>query len=184
MINLLQTTYVNPGIVSAESSLCATIHWGSAWVFLICSHTFKYILHYKTPEALLHWNTTGADVLTHIHSNTFYIIKHRRLNYIKPSTLNPRGTSTDTHPKTFNIIKHRRLCSSVWYIFYISWYIVGTCLVNFWYILVYFEYILIYIYTDTWKLSPIPGRFHWKPRFSLIPGWSHWYLEALTDTGV
>ena len=39
MINLLQTTYVNPGIVSAESSLCATIHWGSAWVFLICSHT-------------------------------------------------------------------------------------------------------------------------------------------------
>jgi hypothetical protein len=26
VINLLQTTYVNPGIVSAESSLCATIH--------------------------------------------------------------------------------------------------------------------------------------------------------------
>ena len=26
MINLLQTTYLNPGIVSAESSLCATIH--------------------------------------------------------------------------------------------------------------------------------------------------------------
>ena len=36
MINLLQTTYLNPGIVSAESSLCATIHWGSSCVCLIC----------------------------------------------------------------------------------------------------------------------------------------------------
>ena len=26
VINLLQTTYLDPGIVSAESSLCATIH--------------------------------------------------------------------------------------------------------------------------------------------------------------
>ena len=32
MINLLQTTYLNPGIVSAESSLCATIHWSSSCV--------------------------------------------------------------------------------------------------------------------------------------------------------
>ena len=37
MINLLQTTYLNPGIVSAESSLCATIHWGSSCVCLICA---------------------------------------------------------------------------------------------------------------------------------------------------
>lgn len=36
-INLLQTTYLNPGIVSAESSLCATIHWSSSCVLLICS---------------------------------------------------------------------------------------------------------------------------------------------------
>ena len=33
MINLLQTTYLDPGIVSAESSLCATIHWGYTCVF-------------------------------------------------------------------------------------------------------------------------------------------------------
>ena len=36
-INLLQTIYLNPGIVSAESSLCATIHWSSSCVLLICS---------------------------------------------------------------------------------------------------------------------------------------------------
>ena len=33
VINLLQTTYLDPGIVSAESSLCATIHWGYTCVF-------------------------------------------------------------------------------------------------------------------------------------------------------
>ena len=36
LADLLQTTWLNPGIVSAESSLCAAIHWGSSWVFLIC----------------------------------------------------------------------------------------------------------------------------------------------------
>ena len=53
MINLLQTTYMNPGIVSAESSLCATIHWGSAWVFLICSHTQLLSIN-------IGWKTTGV----------------------------------------------------------------------------------------------------------------------------
>ena len=33
VINPLQTTYLDPGIVSAESSLCATIHWGYTCVF-------------------------------------------------------------------------------------------------------------------------------------------------------
>ena len=42
MINLLQTTYLNPGIVSAESSLCATIHWGSSWVlWSVIPHLFN-----------------------------------------------------------------------------------------------------------------------------------------------
>ena len=53
VINLLQTTYMNPGIVSAESSLCATIHWGSAWVFLICSHTQLLSIN-------IGWKTTGV----------------------------------------------------------------------------------------------------------------------------
>ena len=36
MKNRLQTTYLNPGIVSAESSLCATIHWYSSRALTIC----------------------------------------------------------------------------------------------------------------------------------------------------
>ena len=36
LISPLQTTYLNPGIVSAESSPCATIHWGLSCVLLIC----------------------------------------------------------------------------------------------------------------------------------------------------
>ena len=44
MINILQTTYLNPGIVSVESSLCATIHWGSSCVLPIClSHKVEHI---------------------------------------------------------------------------------------------------------------------------------------------
>ena len=46
----LQTTCVNRGLVSAESTLCATIHWGSACVFLICSHTFKQCLLQNTGD--------------------------------------------------------------------------------------------------------------------------------------
>ena len=65
MINLLQTTYVNPGIVSAESSLCATIHWGSACVFLICSHTFKQCLLKNTGvfchQDFVIWSTFADD---------------------------------------------------------------------------------------------------------------------------
>ena len=40
MKNRLQTTYLNPGIVSVESSLCATIHWYSSRALSIC-----FILH-------------------------------------------------------------------------------------------------------------------------------------------
>ena len=36
-INPLETTYLNPGTVSAESSLCATIHWDYTWVFWFVS---------------------------------------------------------------------------------------------------------------------------------------------------
>ena len=40
-INLLQTTYLNPGIVSAESSLCVTIHWGSSCVFWFVNQSYR-----------------------------------------------------------------------------------------------------------------------------------------------
>ena len=36
MINHLQTIFLNPSFVSAESGLCVTIHWDLACVFLIC----------------------------------------------------------------------------------------------------------------------------------------------------
>ena len=52
-MNLLQTTYVNPGIVSAESSLCATIHWGSACVFWFV-HSHYFHLSIKNTGAFQH----------------------------------------------------------------------------------------------------------------------------------
>ena len=109
MINLLQTTYVNPGIVSAESSLCATIHWGSAWVFWFVhshpffSHFISIIKHWRfevkrfmiwslpyvfhIPFPLLNTGGLRWDVLwfgrSHFVSFTFHlklpIIKHWRL---------------------------------------------------------------------------------------------------------
>ena len=45
LMNLSQTTYLNPGIVSAESSPCATIHWGS-------SRVFWFVLSYLMPHKL------------------------------------------------------------------------------------------------------------------------------------
>ena len=42
-INSLQTTKLNPGIVSVESSLCATIHWGSSCAYAICFNAWSLI---------------------------------------------------------------------------------------------------------------------------------------------
>ena len=66
---------LHPGIVSAESSLCATIHWGSACVLSICSlpqpsskaHTLK------RGGANILCKRVGPNVLNNLPQNTFLI---------------------------------------------------------------------------------------------------------------
>ena len=64
-INLLQTTYLNPGIVSAESSLCATIHWSSSCVFW-------FVLHFSTLDLLMFISL----YLTPKHLQPFYVLPY------------------------------------------------------------------------------------------------------------
>ena len=63
----LWTTHLNPGIVSAERSLCATIHWGSSWVFWI----FFLLLTGTLPHGCLsHLHPRGKAVVVPKQTST------------------------------------------------------------------------------------------------------------------
>ena len=75
----LQTTYMNPGIVSDESSPCATIHWDFSWVWfhayaakhqvtcrdwVVSSCWLRPCPLYTPPEVMMNRNSWGHSYLT------------------------------------------------------------------------------------------------------------------------
>ena len=119
MINLLQTTYLDPGIVSAESSLCATIHWGSACVFRYVHtphHTTQTPTHYTnnslTVNTSVDCDCNPANVFAQKNqpqpNKTALRQSHTRLQFIKTPPNQPQPEPKHKHWKDTPKLKHNR----------------------------------------------------------------------------